>query len=200
MDMRRDIAIALEEVVDFLWPTGSAALPSMRFVRQMPHSECELSVVLYNYNELECIFKSTPLRWIIYEREKIAGFEDVMTTGDEFVVWAEDAKNTNDDIMNPSKCRVSVDHGMLEKYMMKVTKSMSRCGHGGHTEKCRGYGLMKDYMCTQLLKLSRYSCDSMTYSSGECYLHDETMSDFWDGDCNNELDYWAYPGDDSALS
>jgi hypothetical protein len=55
-------------------------------------------------------------------------------------------------------------------------------------------GPMKEITCTQLLKLTSHSnsCNVMTFTNGECYLHDSALEDYWEGDCLYKDSYVGY--------
>ena len=59
---------------------------------------------------------------------------------------------------------------------------------------CRGYGKTKDFICGHLLRLAAGECSVLTYANGECYLHDDSMDDYWTGDCS-PMSYWAHAND-----
>jgi hypothetical protein len=100
---------------------------------------------------------------------------------------------TNTKFNDITTCREITDFKNIQKYKEKITKHMNRCGHGGHTDICKGYGKLKEYMCNKLLVLSNNNCSSLTYlSNGECYLHNEYNNDYWEGECQHSSSYHGY--------
>ena len=80
----------------------------------------------------------------------------------------------------------------------QMVKIDGDCGHGGHNDVCRSYGLVREYVCIRLLTLQS-RCDSLTYRDGVCYLHDRRSRDFWTDRCLAPPgSYFAYTSSSSS--
>jgi hypothetical protein len=164
----------------------------------------------------------SPLRWALTDREKeMLTFEQVIQSGDEFIRWVEAEKEDNskenersqrgkrriekdrkNDPLKSNNCRATIpsDYKALlnqQLSLFPIEKKLTRCGHGGHTDICRGMGKLREYDCIQIMKLTQEQkdkgCNLMTYTNGECYLHDTKQTDYWEGDCVNRYSYSAAP-------
>ena len=203
-DILPDHMSSLKRIANFLWDPGSGLLPDPVEVNPSSYftvlGECELNRMIYNFKELNCLLSNTGLKWMVNSDESY-NFGDIMELGDQFKNWVSEQRGglKTQKLMNPLLCRVVADHQDVENAALAVRKHSRRCGHGGHSPVCAGYGPMKSFMCSRLLALSNGQCDSFTYTNGNCYLHDETASDFWEGDCESStiafLGYLRFPDD-----
>jgi hypothetical protein len=146
VDIHRDVLVALEKIIEFV-VTDKEPHPVLSSVPFDYHSRCELSIELYNYKELECVFGPTPLKWLIFENQNSLEFEEVMKAGYEFMDYVEQQKEINNDIMSHKMCRIPVNLTILNEYKTKLTKTRGRCGHGGHT-KVSGHFLPRIFSST----------------------------------------------------
>lgn len=185
-DILPDINIALEKVVDFI------GLQFTTNIEYRPHYHCPLSMLLYNYKELACVFRDSPLEYVINESEHDDGsFEDAMNAVKTYLVWDGMVAGTQKSLTYMNKCNYSPDAQVLAEYTMPWKRTEQRCGHGGHTNKCVGYGKVREYMCSKLLEINNGECNTLTYTNGECYLHDNRKEDYWTGDCTGKNSYLA---------
>lgn len=134
-DVHRDVLVALEKIVDFVKDADDPH-PALISVPFDYHSRCDLSIELYNFKELECVFGTTPLKWLIHENKHSLEFDQVMQSGFDFMDYVAEQKNLNNDIMSHKMCRIPVNLTILNEYKARLTKNRGRCGHGGHTKVC----------------------------------------------------------------
>jgi len=203
-DIQPDHLGTLGRIATFLWdPAGGRMNDPIEVddsTYQSQHGDCSLDNIIYNFKELNCALKDTALGWMV-DSDGSYSFDRIMQLGDDFAQWASEQKDgiKSQKLLNPVICRVNANHREVQDSTLAVRKHSRRCGHGGHTHVCDGYGKMKSFMCSRLLALTNGQCDSFTYTSGNCYLHDETIGDFWEGDCDSSsvsfLGYLRFPDD-----
>lgn len=194
----------LGNIAKFLWDFSRGPLPTpVEVETEKYHTQignCLLSQLIYNFKELHCTLTDTALGWMV-DDEGDYSFERIMELGDDFKNWVSEQKGgiKTQKLLNPQLCRIVANHQEVQDSTLAVRKHSRRCGHGGHSPVCGGYGPMKSFMCSRLLALTNGQCDSFTYTSGNCYLHDETISDFWEGDCESStvsfIGYLRFPDD-----
>lgn len=199
-DIHSDVNRAIQKITNFLLPDQRARVPNI-VTDYESHYHCPLSVTVFNFKELQCAFAASPLSWVVDENEDLdISFMDMYHSYKDYLEWERRARSKGESIDDYSRCRSIADFKSLQQHKVKLSKTIGRCGHGGHGEgtlesrdsKCIGYGKMREFMCAKLLELSNGSCDSLTYNSGECYLHNESAVDYWEGYCNSDTSYHAY--------
>jgi hypothetical protein len=203
-DVLPDHLGTLGRIATFLWDPARGGMQDPVEVQESAYQsqfgDCSLRDLIYNFKELHCTLTNTALGWMV-DSDSTYSFDRIMQLGDEFSQWASEQKDgiKSQKLLNPILCRVTANHREVQDSTLAVRKHSRRCGHGGHTAVCAGYGKMKSFMCSRLLALSNGQCDSFTYSGGNCYLHDETAGDFWEGDCDSSaasfLGYLRFPED-----
>jgi hypothetical protein len=194
----------LGDIAAFLWDRATGRMPVPNEVDDSTYQtqigDCALNKMIYNFKELHCTLTNTALGWMV-DADGSYTFDRIMELGDEFKDWISGEKQgiNSPKLINPVICRITANHQEVQDSTLAVRKHSRRCGHGGHTPVCNGYGQMKSFMCSRLLALTNGQCDSFTYSSGNCYLHDETIDDFWEGDCDSStisfIGYLRFPDD-----
>jgi len=167
----------LSKIATFLWDSARGRVPAPIEVDDAAYrtqmGDCVLNQMIYNFKELHCTLTFTALGWMV-DSDGSYTFERIMELGDDFKNWVSEEKDgtKTQKLLNPALCRVTANHQEVQDSTLAVRKHSRRCGHGGHTAVCDGYGQMKSFMCSRLLALTNGQCDSFTYSSGNCYLHD----------------------------
>lgn len=184
-----------------VYDSSAKTLPSPQRDTLESFQQCPLSVILFNYNEIYCVLNNTQFQWMITERQNNTStngvnvtYEYQMQKVEEYLEWKAINSYLNF-LEDASKCREIPDFKNIQLYKQKVVKQQGTCGHGGHSEVCRGFGNLKEYMCGRLLGLSSPSCNAFTYlTTGECYLHntEHSNNDFWEGDCESKYSFHAY--------
>jgi hypothetical protein len=194
----------LKNIAEFLWDSSHSLMTSPEKVDNSAYrtqlGACSLEKLIYNFKELHCTLSNTALGWMV-DAEPSYSFDRIMELGDEFKNWMDEQKGSvkTQKLLDPVICRVMANYREVQDSTLAIRKHSRRCGHGGHTHVCDGYGPMKSFMCSRLLALSNGQCDSFTYTGGQCYLHDETVGDYWEGDCESTdisfTGYLRFPND-----
>jgi hypothetical protein len=194
----------LSSIATFLWDPARGRLPVPIEVHdtayQTQHGDCALDRTIYNFKELHCMLTDTALSWMV-DSDYSYTFDRILELGVDFKNWIDEQNEgiKTHKLLNPVICRITADHREVQDTTLAVRKHSRRCGHGGHTDVCGSYGSMKSFMCSRLLALTNGQCDSFTYTSGNCYLHDETIADYWEGDCESTtpsfIGYLRFPED-----
>jgi hypothetical protein len=122
-----------------------------------PHLRCDLSDELSNYKELECALASSPLHWVINDRQQasLLSFEQILESGDRFLEYVKQADPV---ILKTcqTRARARLDPRVFKELArFKMQKRANRCGHGGHTQ------------------VDHSSCFSVTSLSDSCSRHAE---------------------------
>lgn len=156
----------------------------------LPHS-CPLSVMLHNYDMLQCELAGSPLEWVTADTETPGSrplsetdFEDSVLSGKAFASsgWMQEARQRT---VN-AKCEAQQSEEQrkhADDELQPLNKVSGHCGHGGHTDSCWGHGKVSEFVCRKIFEAS--GCGVMTYKAdSECYMHMADQADFWIGLCD----------------
>lgn len=186
-DILLDPTIAYNKIIQFLKFLPGKTIPFL----PLPRPLCPLKICLYNYKELQCIFQGSPLQYLVSEKDSQIGvtssgalaldFDDVLASSREYLKsWIERGQQQ----VAITKCEAQlIEKNTQFDNLPELDSIQKRCAHGGHTDTCRGYGHVSEFVCRRIFLSSE--CDIMTFKNGqECYMHMSDKEDFWMGDCD----------------